>query len=156
MKGLAPLACKTDKIGADHPYVPILMSAPGVGWVLAYTIAAEIGEIGRFAAPKKLVSYRGLVRRLYQSGRSDHRGSLTKNGPKYLRWALIEATTHAARHPAHNDHDQRTARRLGRQRGTKVARIEVARKLADAIWYMLTPEQPFAPCMHATSNEAAA
>ena len=30
---------------ADHPYIPLLMSAPGVGWVLAFTIAAEIGEI---------------------------------------------------------------------------------------------------------------
>jgi transposase len=28
-----------------------------------------------------------------QSGRKDHRDSLAKNGPKYLRWALIEAAT---------------------------------------------------------------
>ena len=28
---------------ADHPYIPLLMSAPGIGWVLAFTIAAEIG-----------------------------------------------------------------------------------------------------------------
>ena len=39
---------------ADHPYIPLLMSAPGVGWVLAFTIAAEIGEIERFASPEKL------------------------------------------------------------------------------------------------------
>ena len=25
---------------ADHPYIPLLMSAPGIGWVLAFTIAA--------------------------------------------------------------------------------------------------------------------
>ena len=30
------------------------MSAPGIGWVLAFTIAAEIGEIERFASPEKL------------------------------------------------------------------------------------------------------
>jgi transposase len=30
------------KAGADHAYVPLLMSAPGIGWVLGYTIAAEI------------------------------------------------------------------------------------------------------------------
>ena len=36
---------------ADHPYIPLLMSAPGIGWVLAFTIAAEIGEISRFASP---------------------------------------------------------------------------------------------------------
>src|SRR5215216_2307944 len=38
---------------AEHPYIPILMSAPGIGWVLAFTIAAEIGEIERFASPAK-------------------------------------------------------------------------------------------------------
>lgn len=37
--------------GADHPYVPLLMSAPGVGWVVAYTIAAEIGDIT--ASPRR-------------------------------------------------------------------------------------------------------
>jgi hypothetical protein len=39
-------------MGAHHRYVPLLMTVPGVGWVLAYTIAAEIGDIGRFAGPK--------------------------------------------------------------------------------------------------------
>ncbi|MDQ3571697.1 MAG: transposase [Actinomycetota bacterium] len=33
---------------ADHPYIPLLRSVPGIGWVLAFTIAAEIGEIERF------------------------------------------------------------------------------------------------------------
>jgi transposase len=37
---------------ADHPYIPLLMSAPGIGWVLAFTIASEIGEIERFASPR--------------------------------------------------------------------------------------------------------
>src|SRR4051794_23589269 len=36
------------KCGADHAYVPLLMTAPGIGWVLGYTIAAEIGDIARF------------------------------------------------------------------------------------------------------------
>jgi len=121
------------------------MTAPGIGWVLGYTIAAEIGDITRFSLPKKLVAYTGLCPRVYQSGAKDHRGSLTKNGPKYLRWALIEAATHAARHPAYRDHYERTAKRLGRQRGKKVARVEVARKLAEAIFYMLKKGEPFAP-----------
>ena len=30
---------------ADHPYVPLLKTVPGIRWVLAFTIAAEIGEI---------------------------------------------------------------------------------------------------------------
>jgi len=140
-------ACEAElrRQGADHPYVPLLMSAPGIGWVLAYTIAAEIGEIERFSGPKKLTGYTGLCPRVYQSGERDRRGPLAKNGPTYLRWALIEAAVHAARHPAYATHYEATKQRLGRQRGAKVARVEVARKLAEAIWYMLTREQTFAP-----------
>jgi transposase len=131
--------------GAAHPYVPLLVSVPGVGWILAYTIAAEIGDIGRFASPTKLCGYTGLCPRVYQSGEKDHRGSLAKNGPKYLRWALIEAATHAARHPAYAERYRRTSTRLGRQRGKKIARVDIARRLSEAIWHMLTTGQPFAP-----------
>ena len=131
--------------GADHPYVPLLMTVPGIAWVLGYTIAAEIGDIGRFASAKKLTGYTGLCPFVRQSGRRDDRGPLAKNGPKYLRWALIEAATHAARHPVYHDHYERTKQRLGRQRGSKVARVEVARELSTAIWHMLTKNEPFAP-----------
>jgi transposase len=131
--------------GADHPYVPRLLTVPGIGWVLAFTIAAEIGDITRFASPKKLCRYTGLRPRVYQSGDRDRRGPLTKQGPKYLRWAMLEATMHALRHPAYRERYQRNKRRLGRQRGAKVAQIDVARKLAEAIWHMLTHDQPFAP-----------
>jgi transposase len=132
-------------LGAQHPYVELLTTVPGIGWVLAYTIAFEIGDINRFSSPAKLVGYTGLCPRVYQSGGKDHRGPLAKNGPRYLRWALIEAATHAARHPAYAEHYQRTAKRLGKQRGKKVARVEVARKLAEAIWHMCTTNRPFTP-----------
>ena len=89
------------RAGADHRYVPLLMTAPGIGWVLGYTIAAELGDITRFPTPKKLVGYTGLCPAVDQSGGHDWRGSLAKNGPKHLRWALIEAATHAAHHPVY-------------------------------------------------------
>jgi transposase len=78
-------------LGAQHPSMRLLMTVPGVGWVLAYTIGSEIGDIGRFASPKKLAGYTGLCPLVRQSGAKDRRGPLAKNGPKYLRWALIEA-----------------------------------------------------------------
>jgi transposase len=130
---------------ADHPYVPLLLTVPGVGWVLAFTIAAEIGEIERFPSPEKLAGYTGLCPRVVQSGESDRRGPLSKHGPTYLRWALIEATMHALKHPAYAERYQRTKRRLGKQRGAKVAQIEIARRLAHAIWHMLTRNESFAP-----------
>src|SRR3989454_8369173 len=140
-------ACERElrRLGREHEYVPLLCTCPGIAWVLAATIAAEIGDISRFASPAKLVGYSGLCPRVYQSGEHDRRGRLAKHGPKYLRWALVEAATHACRHPAYAERYQRTKRRLGNQRGPKVAQIDLARRLAEAIWHMLTRKQPFAP-----------
>ena len=140
-------ACERElrELGAKHRYIPLLMSCPGIGWVLAFTIASEIGDIERFPSPRKLVGYTGLCPRVYQSGESDRRGPLSKMGPRYLRWALIEATTHASRHPAYCERYERTKRRLGKQRGPRVAQVDLARRLAEAIWHMLTRNQPFAP-----------
>jgi len=140
-------ACERElrTLGAEHRYVPLLTTVPGIAWVLAYTISAEIGDIARFSSPAKLVGYTGLCPRVYQSGESDRRGPLSKMGPRYLRWALVEATTHASRHPAFHDRYERTKRRLGKQRGPRVAQVDLARRLAEAIWHMLTHNRPFAP-----------
>jgi transposase len=130
---------------ADHPYIPLLLSVPGIGWLLAFTIAAEIGVIERFSSPEKLTAYTGLCPRVNQSGDKNRRGPLSKHGPTYLRWALLEATMHALRHPAYAARYQRTKKRLGKQRGAKVAQVDIARRLAHAIWHMLTRNQEFAP-----------
>src|SRR2546425_1131607 len=167
VKGLAPLACKTDRIdawvlaeldreigdcehelrrlGADHRYVPLLCTVPGISWVLAYTIAAELGDINRFPSPRKLAGYTGLCPLVYQSGERDQRGPLAKQGPRYLRWALVEAATHACTAAVYRERYQQTKARIGKQRGAKVAQIDLARRLSEAIWHMLTRDQPFAP-----------
>ena len=62
-----------------------------------------IGAINRFGSPSKLCGYTGLCPRVHQSGERDHRGSLAKNGPKYLRWAMIEAATHAVCSPVYRE-----------------------------------------------------
>jgi transposase len=81
---------------------------------------------------------------------------LTKHGPRYLRWAMLEATMHALRHPAYAERYQRTKRRLGKQRGAKVAQIDIARRLAHAIWHMLTRNQPFHPASRGAAFRLAA
>ena len=133
------------RLGATHRYVALLQTVPGVAWVLGYTIAAEIGDITRFASPRKLTGYTGLCPKVRQSGMMDRRGHLAKNGPRYLRWALLEAATNAVKHPAYRDRYQHTKTRLGRQRGAKIAQIDIARRLTEAIWQMLTRNQPFSP-----------
>jgi transposase len=133
------------QLGREHPYVPLLTTLPGVAWVLGYTIASEIGDIGRFASPRKLIGYTGLTPAVDQSGERDRRGPLRKNGPNYLRWALIEAAHSAGRNPLYRPIVERMRERHGRKRGSKIAAIEIARRLTEATWYMLTHDRPFAP-----------
>ena len=73
--------------GADHPYLPLLLTVPGVGWVLAFTIAAEIGEIERFAyrrasSPATPAFAPGWCNRVSRTGagRSPNRGRATCAG----------------------------------------------------------------------------
>src|SRR5215211_5438787 len=56
------------RLGADHCYVPLLCTVPGISWVLAYTIAAELGDIGRFPTPRKLAGYSGIGPPASQTG----------------------------------------------------------------------------------------
>src|ERR671935_709010 len=142
---IANLTVELRRQGADHRYIPLLVSAPGLGWINAFTVASEIGDISRFASPAKLCGYTGLCPRVIQSGNTDRRGPISKHGPRYLRWGLFEAAMNACKHPLYAERYQRTKRRLGRQRGPKVAQIDLARKLTEAIWHMLTQNQPFAP-----------
>jgi transposase len=71
---------------ADHPYVPLLVTVPGIVRVLAFTIAAEIGEIERFPTPQKFVGYTGLCPRVVSresataAGRSQSTGRPTCAG----------------------------------------------------------------------------
>ena len=107
--------------GADHRYVPLLLTVPGIGWVLAFTIASEIGDIDRFPSAKKLVGYTGLCPRVRQSGDTDRRGPLSKQGPEIP--ALGDARSDHARAqtprlprslPAHQTAPGQAARRQRR------------------------------------------
>jgi hypothetical protein len=58
---------------------------------------------------------------------------------------MLEATMHALRHPAYRDRYQPTKHRPGKHRGARVAQVDLARKLTETIWHMLTHNQPFDP-----------
>jgi transposase len=69
----------------------LLCTVPGISWVLAYTIAAEIGDIGRFAAPRKLAGYSGSLPARLPIGRARPARPARQAGTRYLRWALNSA-----------------------------------------------------------------
>jgi transposase len=62
----------------------------GVAFIVAVTLVAEVGDFSRFANPRQLMAYLGLVPSEHSSGRTVHRAGITKAGNALARRALIE------------------------------------------------------------------
>ena len=137
--------------------VAALQALRGVAMVTAIGLVAEIGDFGRFAHPRKLMGYLGLVPSEHSSGERTSRGSITKAGNAHARRLLTEAAWQY-RFPAHigrsaqmrQDELSEQVRaiawkaqlRLGRRfaalnkRGVQINKvcIAVARELAGFVW----------------------
>jgi transposase len=74
-----------------HPLVRALMTLRGVDSVGAITLVAELGELKRFAHPRELMGYLGLVPSEHSSGSKRSLGAITKTGNTHARRILIEA-----------------------------------------------------------------
>jgi transposase len=72
------------------PVVAALQSMRGVALVVAVTVVAEVGDFRRFANPRQLMAYLGLVPSEHSSGSSIRRGGITKAGNALARRVLIE------------------------------------------------------------------
>jgi transposase len=73
------------------PVVAALQTMRGMALVNAATLIAELGDLSRFANPRQLMAYLGLVPCEHSSGASVRRGGLTKAGNSAARRLLIEA-----------------------------------------------------------------
>ena len=73
------------------PAVQALMSLRGIEFVAATTLVAELGDLSRFAHPKELMSYLGLVPSEYSTGETRVQGRITKTGNGHVRRILIES-----------------------------------------------------------------
>jgi transposase len=76
-----------------------LVTLRGIDFVAAVTLVAEIGDFRRFAHPRDLMGFLGLVPSEFSTGQSRHRGAITKTGNGHARRVLIEAAWNY-RHPA--------------------------------------------------------
>jgi transposase len=74
-----------------EPVVGALQALRGVAAVTAIGLVAEIGDLGRFPHPRKLMGYLGLVPSEHSSGERTSRGSITKTGNAHARRLLTEA-----------------------------------------------------------------
>jgi transposase len=71
--------------------IDALQALRGVALVTAVTIAAEVGELSRFARPRPLMGYSGAVASEDSSGQRTRRGGITKAGNAHLRRVIVEA-----------------------------------------------------------------
>ena len=107
----------------------------GVREMVAFALGALIGDIHRFAEPRKLVKYIGLNPAFDHSGQGQWSGGIAGHGRKDLRGLLIEAAQAILRskHPL----AKWGKKLLARKGSVSLAVAAVARKLAVAIWYLL-------------------
>jgi transposase len=126
--------CRQDEI------CRLLASIPGIGDILAVTIRYEIDDIERFISSGKLCSYAGLVPSTYSSGNRTYQGKITKQGNKWLRWAMIEA---AQRAPLSDMWLSAFFDRVSTKKGRKIARVAVARKLLEIIYRIWTERRTY-------------
>lgn len=120
--------------------IHILMSIPGIGFVGASTILAEIGNVHDFPNSDKLAKWAGLTPSVYQSANTNYTGAITKQGSKHLRRILIECTHSAVR----SSGKLKTAfNRYLPGKGYKKALVAVARKMLRIAWHLLVNDEEF-------------
>jgi transposase len=108
----------------------------GVREIVAFAVGAFVGDIHRFADPKKLVKYVGLNPAFDDSGEGQWSGGIGGHGNKYLRSLLIEAAQAILR--CSQNALAKWGRKLLARKGSKnLAVAAIARKLTVAIWYLM-------------------
>ena len=131
-----------DEAKAD-PIVRMLMTAPGVGAVVALTFKSADDDPGRFKRVRDVGPWLGLTPSRYQSGRTDIVGHITKAGDAGVRTALYEAATTLLGRVTGWSTIKNWGLRVARRSGTKKARVAVARKLAVVLLTMWRSQTPF-------------
>lgn len=126
----------------EDPRAKLLSTIPGVGYYLALLIVSEMGDVNRFPDSEKLCSYAVLVPSVWRSGGTTRHGGITREGSRWLRWALTQAV-HV--HIRYDTNLTRFYRRLARRKPWQVAVIATARKMLKAIYWMLRNNEPYHP-----------
>ncbi|MBI2972422.1 MAG: IS110 family transposase [Armatimonadetes bacterium] len=123
----------------------LLMTIPGVGFILATVMSTEIGDVTRFPRNEQLAAYAGTVPRVHESGGHRHYGPVQTDVNQYLKWAFVEAATVTCRHRRTHPqrHTTRLYERIAHRRGHEKAIVAVARHLAEAAYWMLTKGEPY-------------
>jgi transposase len=125
----------------EHSGYQAIQLIPGVGSILAAVFTAEIGDITRFRQPEQLASWAGLTPKHHESDTTVHRGRITKQGSRLMRWAAIEAVQ---RLPGRTRIGQ-VRDRVAARRGHNIGVVAAARELTELVFYGLRDHHVRAP-----------
>ena len=126
----------------QRPAARCLMEQSGVGPVTALMFVLTIGPVERFRRSKQVVSYLGLNPRESSSGGKQRLGAISKQGNSMARFLLVEAAQTAS---LYDEELRRDYRRLKFRRGTAVAKVAIARKLAVRLYWRLRKHSSLVP-----------
>jgi transposase len=120
----------------------LFMTAPGVGAVIALSVASAYDDASRFRRSSSVGAYLGLTPRRYESGEVSRNGRISKRGNKLTRTHLYEAANVILTREVAFSSLKAWGLRLAKSAGFKKAKVAVARKLAvilHAMWKTNTP-----------------
>jgi transposase len=120
------------RLRGDPGYAAV-QTIPGIGPTLGAVFVAEIGPVHRFGGPTQLTSWAGLTPRHRESDTTVHRGRITKQGSRLVRWAAIEAVQRVGAQTRIGIYRDRIAQRRGRNQG----KVAAARELLECVFYAL-------------------
>ena len=141
---IAELDRAVQQQAAAHGQAALLMTHPGVGPLTAMAFVLTVGPVERFPRSRRLSGYLGLDPSLDCSADRRRVGSISKQGNSMIRWLLVEAgQTAARRDPAL----RRLYQRLKFRRGSQIAKVAVARRLAVRMYWMLRTQADYAGLM---------
>lgn len=127
----------------DDETIRHLMTAPGVGPIVAMAYVTAVDTPARFARSSSVGVYLGMTPRRYQSGEVDKGGRISRCGDGLTRGLLYEAAKVLLTRLAKPSDLQAWGRKLARRIGAKKATVAVARKLAVILHRMWTTGEPF-------------
>jgi transposase len=139
MKGIE--AILKERYSSVEP-VKLLQTIPGIGFITALGMYAEICDIKRFPTSEKLAHYAGLVPRVRQSGEQTRLGREVKAN-RWLKWLFIEAAWSHINWCKNGKLAKVFEDAYRRKKDKKKAIKVVARKLVDVVWAIWTYKREF-------------
>ena len=113
----------------DDPVCRRLMSVPGVGAITAITFTSGVDDPTRFRRSRDVGPHFGLTPKKYQSGELDITGAISKRGDRMVRTALYEAASVMLTRTVRFSALKAWAMAVARRRGSRKAKVALARKL---------------------------